>query len=243
MQSMGQSYLITLEGDSIVGKYSIHRTSVDNEYIRIKADGEKTEFQATEIKKLVDKRGNIYKPIRAEQRFKIGRVEQSGYVNLYVFTSTGSSQSFNQEILIKLDGSSLIVPGMIGFRKSMTDFLFECEEVNTQIEEGEFKKRDLEEIIEVFNDCMETKNSNTILQEERNVGSISNSFNEQTAEFKTLLKYSDYVDNKSDVLDMFNDIIEKIKQNDPIPNYLANLFNNSIAKDEKLTALYQKLKN
>ena len=113
----GQSYVLTTSEDSLVGKFNILKNSVGNEYISMRVGNKKKEIDALQIRKMSDKKGNIYEPIEAEGRYKLGLKKVTGYASLYAYTTKNSTQSFNQEIIVKLDGTSLVVPGSLNSEK------------------------------------------------------------------------------------------------------------------------------
>jgi hypothetical protein len=235
--------LITTEGDSLVGKFNILTSSVKNDEVSIKSNGKKRIIGALQVKKLVDDKGQLYKTIKAENRYKVGLEKISGYASLYAYTSDKNPQNFNEEIIIKLDGTSIKVPGMLDFRKVVGNFLFECREISMKIQEkGHYKMRDLPLIITDFNACMIDKNDknqlyNTDLSKEKEE-KIS-----LYTQIKNQIAKSDRLENKNDVLAMFDDIADKIVKGQEVPNYLKTAFRNAISKDQELIKLYDGLVN
>ncbi len=237
----GQSYVLTISGDSLVGKFNILKNSVGNEYISMRIGDEKKEIDALQIKKMSDKKGNIYAPIEAEGRYKLGLQKVAGYASLYAYTAKNSAQSFNQEIIVKLDGTSLVVPGFIEFRKVVSGFLYECQEVSMKIlEKGHYKRKDLVVMISDFNDCMESQNPENLLY---NTDMSEDGKKELSLydRFKNQITTSLKIKNKNDVMAMFDDISSKLASGQNVPNYLKNAFRSSIAADKDLVALYKEL--
>ena len=244
--SNAQAYLITAEGDSISGKISILENSKGNEYIRLKGDNGKQTFEILEVKKMVDKRGNKIVPILVEGKYRFGQVVVEGYVTKYLYTPEDESQKFNGEVLIKLDGSVLIVPGAFGFRGLMSEYMKECPNVAQDITNKNYKVYEVDKIVADFNQCIIDSNYRKRTTAADTAEKLASSnLNEETskkiAEFKTALNNSTLVNNKDEVLEMFDDIVEKLSEGETIPNYLKNAFKRSIASDNTLTALYSEI--
>lgn len=239
--SYGQSYVLTTSGDSLVGKFSILKNSVGNEYISMRVGIEKKEINALQIRQMSDKKGNIYEPIEAEGRYKLGLKKVTGYASLYSYTTKNSAQSFNQEIIVKLDGTSLVVPGFIEFRKVLSSFLFECQDVSMKIlDKGYYKRKDLALMITDFNVCMENQNPENLLYN-TDLSQDGTTVLSLYERFKNQITISPNIKNKNDVLAMFNDISQKLSSGQNVPNYLKNAFRSSIASDKDLISLYKEL--
>lgn len=79
------------------------------------------------------------------------KVRTMHYDNLNTMNSTSSSYTVSKLILQKGDGE-LAVPKWLTFKKDMLQYLQDCPELTEKIEKGEFRKSDLELIVEFYNE-------------------------------------------------------------------------------------------
>lgn len=236
LQSQAQNTIITMRGDSLNGSFDITKRS-GNEFVDFRnADGEKKKFRLFDIKQIITADQEVLEPIKLETRYTFGKVISKGYLSLYSFKGESSRSGFNERALVKLDGTSAVVPGAIGFRKTISRFLSDCPVLSQQIRDKKLRKDDLNKIIEEFNGCISGESNTTVETPKPVTKEIKASSEQQTQvnDFKTLLKYSDKVSNKEDVLDMFNDLNQKLINKERIPNYLKNILLESISNDDKL---------
>lgn len=243
IDSLAQDTVITLRGDTLKGKYEITRRS-DNEFVDFQStSGKKQKLRLFDVKRILTADGDIIEPIQIQNRYTFGKLITSGYLSLYAFKGANSKTVYNEMVLTKLDGSSQVVPGAIGFRKTIGAFLSECSEVSDKIKDRSLTKNDLQKIIADFNACFGQTASPapevTTVSDTPQQEVADSSLQTQISDFKTLLKYSDKVSNKEDVSDMFDDIVGKINSNKPVPNYLRKLIISSVESDEQLKKLIQ----
>lgn len=246
ISSYAQSYVITAAGDSLFGKFTILENSTNHEYVRLKGENGKQTFEILEVKKLVEKNGTEIVPILVEGKYRFGKVIVKGYMTKYLFTPMNASQKFQEEVLIKLDGSTLVVPGSIGFRGLMTEFTKECPRVSGAINNKEYKSYETDKIVADFNACViegETirRTSAADTAEKLETSNLDPEISKKIADFKTLLNYSTKISDKDEALEMFDDIVDKLSKGETIPNYLKNAFKRSIAQDDTLTELYKEI--
>lgn len=241
-----QSYLITSENDSISGRFNILEDSRDNEYARIDTEEGRKTFQVLQIKKMVDKKGNVFVPLFIEGKYRFGKEIITGYLSKYMYTPLNSSQKFQEEILIKMDGSTLVVPGTFGFRSLVTKFLAECPRVSAAVDNKRYKQFETDRLVNDFNACMlegEYVKRSTAAQvsEKLETSKLTQETSKMIADFKTKLNTSVEVQDKTEALEMFDDIVSKLSKGENIPNYLTNAFKRTIAGDNELVELYKEL--
>lgn len=242
----GQSYLITTKNDSIVGKFSIMEDSRDNEYVRIDTEDGRQTFRLLEVKKLVDKKGKVYVPLLIEGKYRFGQEVITGYLSKYLYTPLNSSHKFQEEVLIKMDGSTLVVPGAFGFRGLVSEFLSECERVSNAVQRKEYKQYQTSKLVNDFNACMlegdyVRRSSAEQVAEKLETSTLEDETAAMIADFKTKLNNSTEVRDKEEALEMFDDIVAKLSKGDEIPKYLTNAFRRTIVGDEELMNLYKEL--
>jgi hypothetical protein len=240
VQISAQSYMITTKGDSLVGKIQIRENRAGNEFVRFKSGKIKETYEIFQIKKIIDKDGKKLVPINVEGKYRFGLVEMEGYLSKYLYTSPEGNLKFQSEVLIKVDGSTQIVPGAIGFRNTLSKFIKECPEVSNAVKNKAYDRNELEKIITDFNACMNEK-SVVSTNPEKAQSLPSNSLMSKLEDFKQQLNKSLKVKNKEEAIDMFNDIAEKLLRGEEIPSYLSNGFKELITSDEALVAAFTDL--
>ena len=124
--------------------------------------------------------------------------------------------TYDGRYLVKLDGDAMEVPN-IGFKKSMEEFLKNCESVSDQVKSGELGKKHLDSLITLYNSCIDqTSKPNTLpnaVVTDTKVSLPALDSLQGKIEQSTL-------DSKQDVLDLIKDIDNKVQSNQAIPNYL-----------------------
>lgn len=232
--TFAQSYLITAKGDSIAGSFSIMEDRNDNEFVSMTTDDGKKQFRILETQKLVDGE-DIYIPLLAQGKYRFGLEQIKGYVSIYLYTPVDSPHKFSNRLLIKMDGTSLQVPGIMGFRKFMSDFMYECPEIADAIKKKEYKRSEIDRLVIEFNACIDKKEALRLAKTAK--PEIPAEKASDIDLFKKQLETTNLVANKDEVLEIFNDIVDKLSNNDAVPNYLKNAFLSAIEKDEQLLTL------
>lgn len=225
--------VITLQGDTLIGKVSFTTNSNQTQTIYIKNGKEKMQFKVYEIKSLV-KGKNIYHTIKISDQYQLTLLKKEGYLSLYWFMDKFSStpQQFSAAILIKADGAQLIVPNL-GFKKQVGNFLIDCNSVSTAFAEDEYKKSDINTIIDDYNNCID-KNTDKL-----EMASLkSNLTNEKIDKINNLIrdieKDGSLTDTES-IVEMLNEVSAKIKEGDAIPNFLQNALSASLSTNTDFT--------
>lgn len=240
--TQAQSYLITVEGDSLTGKFKILKDDVQGEFVRFKAKKKKSiAFNPTDIKRAVTKNGLTYKPIKIDGKYKFCTLELSGYANLYSFRIKEGAETFNRQIIEKVDGTSLVVPGLIGQRKRISEFLYECSSVSKDILDKEkYKRTALDEMVNDFNQCLENPSNQQVIRVEAPMDTKEVQ-TKRIEDFKTLLSYSDKVKRKDIVLEEFNKLLESLSNGSEVTSKHRKAFIKSLKKDQKLIELFEEI--
>ena len=221
-------YAIRLNGDTIKGSLKIlDYMQVDR--IQIKTDNEKTVLTALQIRSL--KKDNIlYRPVRIDNTVRFMKVLIDGYLSLNAFKPQNQG-SWDGRYLIKMDGTGMEVPNLT-FKKSLSNYLSDCGDINTQITKGALGKSDLEKIVDLYNACMQAKTVvNSTTPPPANIES------EKVLAVKNLLAKveTENFTTKKDALDILKDIQTKVIKNEPVPNYLIDGLKSSLAETPALT--------
>jgi len=226
--------VITLQGDSITGKASI--TSNKGNAIQtviLKNGREKQQFKAYEVKILL--RGDkVYHTYKLNGKYQLGLLVKEGYLSIYKFmdSETASSNEFSSSVLIKKDGSQLMVPN-IGFKKHVENFLNDCETVAKGFEKNTYKKSDLEKIVDDYNDCI-NKNTKSLNSQKAEINLQPDKVDKIDVLIKAI-KEDGNLPELDSILEMLNDLKSKVKEGTKIPTYLQNALHDSLKSNEKFT--------
>ncbi|OEK04896.1 hypothetical protein [Roseivirga misakiensis] len=239
-----QDTIITMKGDTLNGSFSLAKSN-GNEFVNFTSNqGKKERFRLFDVKQIKTADGEILEPIRVDKRYTFGKVMAKGYLSLHSYRSENSNVTFNQQILTNYDGSSLAVPGAFGFKKAVSRFLEACPAVSEKVNDKTLGRDDLDQIITEYNNCigaLANKNKSNTSETTKNKAATSPTLASQKSDFETLLKYSDVIENKEDVSDMLNDLVQKLSTGQAIPNYLRKIMTEAVSKDAKLSALLKKI--
>lgn len=214
--SLAQSgdYLITLKNDTLTGELKLLFYGPEKK-VQIKANNEKNVYSILETKEL-HYDGDVYHPVKGPEGYTFMKLITPGYLSLYHF-STDNRTTMSSEFLLKADGSSLEVPNL-GFKKQMSNFLSDCDGVSTRIDQGELSKKDLDQIINEYNYCIELKTHRLEQSIARRMNRVEKSTPWDGLE-KKITEQSDF-DGKDTALEMVADIKNRIAQGEKVPNYI-----------------------
>lgn len=221
--------IITVQGDTLIGKVSVFNTDNNSETIILKIDKEKTVFKVYQVKALI-KDDEVYRTIKINKAYQLGQLKKEGYLSIYNYTAIDddTSRPFSSTILIKLDGSQLVVPNL-GFKKHLKIFLEDCNTVVNNFEADSYKKSELGKIVDDYNKCI-TENTDKL---NRRL-STGNHNNEQLAEINSLIadiKNDKTLKDLDTVVEMLNDLAGKKKSNTKVPSYLESVLRESLKND------------
>ncbi len=226
--------VITLKGDSLTGKASITSNRGNAiQTIILKNDKDKMKFKAYEIKSLL-KGDEIYHTRKINGKYQLGLLVKEGYLSIYKISGSeaAASNEFSSSVLIKKDGSQLVVPN-IGFKKYVAKFLNDCETVVKGFENDAYKKSDLEKIVKDYNGCID-KNT-AILSEQKVEVNLQPDKVDKIDVLIKAIKEDGSLPELNSVLDMLNDLKSKIKGGSKVPSYLQNALRASLKANEIYT--------
>jgi len=216
LTAYSQDYLVTNRGDTLRGKIKI--MSYDQlDRVQITEQKKKTTLTARQVK-AVFTGGETYHPKQGDRSIRFMKLIKPGYLSLYAFREENQN-FYGGRYLVKRDGDATEVPNL-AFKKNMAEFVRDCPEIREKIKSGEYGRKDLDQIIDAYNAFID---NNTVMRKETY---ISNQKSAQKIEplerlKKTIQDQKDF-DSKKDALDLIDDIIAKLKADQPIPNYLVD---------------------
>jgi hypothetical protein len=234
-----QDYVLTAKGDTLKGEVKMFVNGVDKRVQVSQDKKKKTTFNILQVKSFVLKEEQ-YRTVKFGDTYLFMKLLKQGYLSLYGFQLNGQL-TYDGRYLLKLDGKGMEVPNL-GFKKNMTRFLSECNEVTSQIESGKYGYNDLNTIIDQFNKCI---NSNTFAQTATTLNSEKTLMVklEQWEALETNIEASGIVE-KNDALEMVKEIKTKLSKGEQIPKFLSEALKSALKNDEALTsALFKNLED
>ncbi|HET9486012.1 MAG TPA: hypothetical protein VFO54_01185, partial [Chryseosolibacter sp.] len=167
--------------------------------------------------------GDIYHPVKGEKGYVFMKLVQPGYLSLYAFQPENQPR-FDGLFFKKADGANLVVPNL-GFKKYIGQFLEDCPLVVQRIKDGELGKKNLTEIVQAYNACVDGRTIDhgkvIALRAEQNTRlSAWDSLEEK-------VKVAEFSE-KNNALEMIAEVRRKIRQQEKIPNFLLEGLKNSL---------------
>lgn len=224
-----QDYVLTSRGDSVSGEVKPLLYGPQKKVQVITSDNQKTSYSIFEVRAFSHE-GHIYHPIKGDQGYVFMKLLQPGYLSLYAYQPENQTR-FDGLFLQKLDGDNMPVPNL-GFKKYLSKFLEDCPQVSAKVKDGELGKKNLEEIIAVYNACVDRRTINH--------DQLLASRKEQTLKISAWESLEEKVREKSfgekdNALEMINEIRKKIQRQEKIPNFLIEGLRSSL-QDTGLSA-------
>lgn len=226
LKAQAQDYLITNKGDSIVGQLKPLMFGPEKKVQVTSADKKKEVYSIFQVRQYRF-REEMFEPVKGPEGFTFMKVIKSGYVSLYSY-QLPNQVTFEGNYLMRRDGKGMDVPN-ISFKKAMKSYLSDCPSVVDRIEKGELGRKNLNEIIDVYNQCIQSHTVNheaIIVKQEEQAKTIS-----AWDELENKVKTAPDFDGKPNALEMIQDIKGKLGRSEKIPNFLIDGLK-SVLKDE-----------
>tara|TARA_R110000796_G_scaffold252627_1_gene388926 strand:- start:7274 stop:8056 length:783 start_codon:yes stop_codon:yes gene_type:complete len=242
----GQDILTKLSGETMTGDVQLLANSDGMPYAVVKNGRDKETVELFSIKDISIPEFGLIKPIKIGEQYRFGLIVSEDYLSVYKYSTSNRMDDFGMIALQKFGGAAFALPGIVGFKKLMSDYLSDCPEVSDKIDEKELKRNDIDQIVKDYNGCIALKNSveqKPISYYQASASKIPESKQTMLKDFETLLKYSEKVEDKDSVTDMFSDFSSKLNKGEKVPEYLINAIKNAIKNDEKLMELMNKIIN
>jgi hypothetical protein len=229
----GQDYLVTTSSDTLRGEIRPLMFGAEKKVQIRTAEGK-------EIYSILQTRffvldGVSYFPVRGPQGYTFMQLVKQGYLSLYRFQPENSNV-FTGTFLRKADGTGIELPN-IGFKKQMTEFLADCEDVVARIESGALKKSDIDAIIDGYNACISRRTQG--VREDIQVGVEAKSALTLWNELETAIEKEGDFEERETALEMVADIRNRVSRGERVPNFilqgLKNAVNNRPALSEPLS--------
>ncbi|HTF19747.1 MAG TPA: hypothetical protein VK658_16860 [Chryseolinea sp.] len=221
-----QDYLLTSKGDSIAGQVKPLLYGTEKKVQVTNANKKKEVYSIFQVRRYRF-HDELFEPIKGPDGFTFMKLEKSGYLSLYSY-QLPNQVTFEGTYLMRRDGKGMDVPN-ISFKKSMKAYLKDCSVVVDRIDKGELTRKNLNEIIDTYNQCIQ---NNTINHEEVAATQVVQAKSMGAwGELENQVKAASDFDGKPNALEMIQEIKGKIERSEKIPNFLIDGLK-GVLKDE-----------
>lgn len=226
--SAQDDYLVTTRGDTVRGELKLMFYTPEKK-VQVKNGKDKTTYSILETKSF-SYDNEIYQPVKGPYGYAFMKTLKEGYLSLMAF-QIDKATAYDGRYLLKVDGRGMEVPNL-GFKKNMARFLEDCESVSTKIDQDNYSKKDLEEIVDEYNQCIESKTNamETAIAQKKEVSNTQNSWD---ALIEEINQHPDFPD-KSTAIEMSNDIKKRVQRGEKVPNFVVDGLKNILAGQNDL---------
>lgn len=224
-----QDFVITTSGDTLSGETQIFNYGPDKK-VKLVANGDKQFIPMLKVRQ-AQSGSAIYEPVKRGNQYAFMKVIKSGYLTLYGFQAENQTK-YDGLFLVKKDGSRLEVAN-ISFRKLTSEFLDDCSEVSQKISNGDLNKKDLNQIVDEYNACIEARTKTQAIATAKPASGWDDFY-------KKVSESADFP-NKADALDMITEIKNKKACGEKIPNFLIEGLRTSLEGTDLNTSLEETL--
>lgn len=221
-----QDYVVTSKGDTVTGQVKPLMHGVDKKVQVTGEDKKKTVYPMFQIRAFRYK-NDTYQPVKGPEGYVFMKLEKAGYLSLYSF-QLPNQVSFDGSFLLLRDGKGMEVPNL-SFKKFMKNFLEDCPDVVARINNGDLGKKELHQIIDEYNICVDQKtiDHNKIIAEKQVQGKIITSWDV----LEEKVKSQEDFEGKNNALEMIQEIKNKIAASEKIPNFLLEGLKSTLTQD------------
>lgn len=214
-----EDYLVKASGDTIYGKINFKKPEGNKEEVIIKTASGRENISANKLVTCVAE-GKTYKSVWYNNKYYIMEVISTGYLSFYRFRAEGSFD-FGTKYLHKKTQEGIEVP-TISFRPIMSKFFDDCPDLSTAIDNKVYRSKDLDEIIQFYNE-------RCLLAFQEGQAAEDTEFNSQDLD---------------ELQSVLNDVLTKKSEGDKIPKYLIKALEELATKDinNQLSELLKELK-
>ena len=232
-----QEYMITTKGDSIAGQIKPLLYGTEKKVQVTNADKKKEVYSIFQVRRYRFK-DDVYEPIKGPDGYTFMKLVKSGYLSLYSY-QLPNQVTFEGSYLMRRDGKGMDVPN-ISFKKSMKSYLKDCPSVVDRIDKGDLSRKNLGDIIDAYNLCIQ---HNTINHEEVAAAQVVQAKSISAwDELENQVKAAPEFDGKPNALEMIQEIKGKIGRSEKIPNFLTDGLKSVLKDDSFQPALANALK-
>jgi hypothetical protein len=218
----GQDYVVNTKGDTLYGQVKPVTFGSEKKVQVSSADKKKTLLPIFHVRAFTYK-GETFHPVKTSTGYSFMKLVKPGYLSLYKY-QLENQVNYDGQYLTKRDGTGIEVPNL-SFKKLMAKYLSDCADVSERIDNGELNKKDLTQIVDEYNACIEQR---TVNHEKVNTVAVKKLESWDVLE-KSVTEKPDF-EGKSDALEMITEIKAKVNRNEKVPNFLIEGLKNVLAK-------------
>lgn len=228
-----QDFIVTTKGDSLKGKVKLLMNSYEK-MAQVVSDTKKKSTVSIMKIRTVTINNERFDPIRYGDSYTFMKLIKGGYLSLYGYQLERQT-TYDGQYLLKMDGKGTEVPNL-GFKRIMSAFLNDCEDVSASITKGTLNRGDLMQIIDDFNACI-LKRSTMPAASVQVIA--ANSTLTAWTELENSVQVSS-LQTKADALEMIGDIKSKLSRGEKLPKFLVEGLKESLGGDAELTEALNK---
>jgi hypothetical protein len=204
----------------------------------VNADKKKVTYAMFQVQTYSFK-NELFQPIKGPDGYTFMKLVKPGYLSLYNY-QLPNQMTFDGSFLMRKDGRGIDVPN-IGFKKVMKNYLSDCQTLVARIDNGELSKKDLNTIIDQYNECIMGK---TVRHDQEVAQAVEQKKASSAWDvLETKVKEEPEFDGKINALEMIHEIKEKISKSEKIPNFLLEGLKGSLKQETLQSALQDALKD
>jgi len=236
--TQAQDFLVTSKGDTIRGEIKPLSYGVDKKVQVVGPDRKKTTYPMFQVRtyKLKDA---YYQPVKGPDGYSFMKVIRSGYLSLFAY-QLPNQVTYDGQFLQKRDGRGMEIPNLT-FEKSMKNFLEDCPTVVDRIENDELNKKDLLQIVDEYNDCIQGRTAAHERVVAQKVVAEKKLSSWDVLEDK--VKNAADFESKATALEMIQDIKGRIARSEKIPNFVLDGLKNALSQEAFKAPLEAALKD
>lgn len=225
-----QDWLVTTSADTLKGEIAIELPMERYEEFTLKNDEGKQRFKAYQVIEFEHK-GQKYKTVKHAGVYRIMLVESDGYLSQFKYRADQGFE-FSSIFLLKTDGESLEVSNLT-FKRSLSNFLEDCQTVVDGLENKKYKRADLDQIVIDYNACIDKKTSNALANENTPKAPVQVTQVNHPG-ISIIESIQKKIDNSGDLNAMLNDIKSKLTKGENVAGYLKSALKEQAAGQENI---------
>ena len=238
-----EDYLVTAKRDTLYGKVYINFRKGKLQTATVKNDDGKKIYQVYQVLEIHKVDSTIYEAKKILDKYQFAKLVKPGYVGYYLYSQEEvTADKFNLQVLIRADGDYVTFSNM-AFKKRVSEFLADCEAVKVNFEDGKYKIKDLDQILDDYNDCIDVRTKDRMILTQGNITTTEENTTKIT-EVDSLIasvKATEKLPNQSEVVDMLNDVRQKLSNNEALPGYLVGALKGALENNDDLLAQLMKI--
>jgi hypothetical protein len=240
LSSFAQDFIVTVQGDTLKGEVKPLTYGTEKK-IQLTEPGKKKVIYPFFKVKAFSVGGGLFQPVKGPDGYVFMKLLKSGYLSLYSFQHPNQTL-YDGLYLLKKDGTGIEVPNLT-FKKGMRNFLDDCPAVADKIDSDVLNKRDLNQIVDEYNACIDSRSSRTETAVAANrplPQPVKTSSAWEALENKVKAQ-PDFAE-KENALEMIGEIKNKMAASQRIPNFLIEGLKSSLSAETFKTELENALK-